>query len=348
MTAYDFGPGHPLKPERLHRTMALLEALEEYAPIDPGLGDASDVLRVHDASYVDAVAAYRTGGAGLNSALRESGFGPGDNPPFEGMFEASVAYVAGSAAAARAVRDGADLAYGIGGGLHHARRAQASGFCIFNDPAIACHILRERFERVAYVDIDVHHGDGVQWIFYDDPTVLTCSIHQDPRTLYPGTGFVGETGVAHTALNVPLAPNTTGDVWLWAFENGIVPALERFRPEAIVLQMGTDSHFLDPIARLLNTALEWVRAVDLVRCLGKPIVALGGGGYDLTTVPRMWVAACLTLAKKSVPECIPEPLAGEWGVDRFFDERAPGPTGSGREHAEQVVDFIRANHLRAR
>src|SRR5205807_2839998 len=249
-------------------------------------------------------------------------------------------YTAGSVAAANAVKNGAQLAYNISGGLHHAQRSNASGFCVFNDPAIACHILREKYNKVAYVDIDVHHGDGVQALFYDDPTVLTCSIHQDGRTLYPGTGFVEETGAQDSSINVPLLPKTTGDVWIWAFENGIMPAVKNFKPEAVVLQMGTDTHFLDPLAHIQNTAQEWLRAVAMIRDLNLPIVALGGGGYNLTTVPRMWVASCLTLANQPIPDHVAEPYATEWSMPKYFDAELPQPREQGREHAEKVVRWL--------
>lgn len=327
MLAYDFGPRHPLRPERLHRAVVILERYG-FESTDPGQGDVADVLRVHDPAFVDYVR------QGAPDGYR-FGFGPGDNPPFEGMFDASLAYVAGSAAAARRVCEGAPLAISLSGGLHHARRAEASGFCIFNDPAIALHILRERFERVAYVDIDVHHGDGVQWLWYDDPSVLTCSIHQDGRTLYPGTGGVEETGAEHSSVNVPMAPGTTGDVWLWAFEEVIMAALRRFQPQAIVLQMGTDAHFSDPLARLQVTAREWTGAVRMVRDFGVPIVAVGGGGYAITAVPRMWAAACLTLCAVQVPENLPEDLDTTWNMPYFFD--APVGSGEGRDYAESVV-----------
>jgi acetoin utilization protein AcuC len=351
MMSYDFGPQHPLRPERLDRTMRLFEAVDKYSPVDPGPGTVEDVLRVHDAEYVEAVRTLS--GMSAHERAEEDarmwaypfGFGPGDNPAFSGMFGASLAYVAGSAEAARAVNRGECLAYGIGGGLHHARKAQASGFCIFNDPAIACHILREKHEKVAYLDIDVHCGEGVHWAFWDDPAVLTCSIHEDPRTLYPGVGFVHETDAYHTALSVPVLAGTTGDVWLWAFENTILPALEAYQPEAIVLQMGTDTHELDPLAHIRSSAQDWLAAVRHIRDLGLPIVALGGGGYNLTTVPRMWVAACLTLAGVEVPDRIPEPLATEWDTPYFLDAHPAGPAGSGKAEAERVVAYVRDNHL---
>jgi acetoin utilization protein AcuC len=332
---YTFGPNHPLKPERLRRT---IELLGRYGvePIDPGLGNEADLLRVHSLDFVEDV---KSGGSA------EFGFGPGDNPAFTGMFEAALAYVSASAKAAEAVRDGADLAFGIGGGLHHARRSLASGFCIFNDCAVACSILRERFTKVAYVDIDVHHGDGVQWIFYEDPTIMTCSIHEEGRTLYPGTGFVEETGKDFSSLNVPLMARTTPDVWIDSFERGILPSLRKFQPEAIVLQMGTDTHFLDPLGHIESNAQSWLRAVEHVKNLGLPIVALGGGGYNLTTVPRMWTAACLTLGDIGFGPDLPKDLGGRWDMPHFFDRDDETDHGIGREFSDGVVDWIDRNFI---
>jgi acetoin utilization protein AcuC len=337
MLAYDFGPEHPLKPERLRRAVPLIRALTGIEPTDPGPGKPEDALRIHADDYVHAVRNLSGGDHLPNGYLGNYGFGSVDNPPFLGMYEAALAYLAGTVRAAEDVRGGAPLAINLSGGLHHAHRARASGFCVFDDPAVALAILRERFDRVAYIDIDVHHGDGPQWLFYDDHRVLTCSIHQTGRTLFPATGFVNETGPAFTSVNVPLEAGTTGDVWLWAFSRGILPAIGRFKPQAIVLQMGTDPHDLDPLGRLRLTVQEWVEAVRLVRDLGLPIVATGGGGYNLDTVPRMWAAAVLTLMGLEVPEALPEPLASEWGVYRFFDTVVPGPRGSRLQEAEDVI-----------
>lgn len=332
MLAYDFGPQHPLKPERLRRTIQLAEALGIEC-IDPGEGDIADVLRIHTKEYVDAVKAISDGQAEFKFGMKY-GFDRGDNPSFLGMYEASLAYCAGSAAAARAVRDGAPLAFNVSGGLHHARPDRANGFCIFNDCAIACHILRERFERVAYIDIDVHAGEGVMLIFQNDPSILTCSIHQDPATLFPGLGFIEDPGI-----NVPLAPNTSADVWHWAFREGIIPFVEEFKPEAIVLQMGTDSHTTDPLARIDNDVSHWLAAVADVRDLQVPIVALGGGGYEVQNVPRMWVAACLTLAGREVPERLPEDLGAAWRTPTFRDQYQI-PTAR-RGQAESMIDELK-------
>lgn len=349
MLAYDFGPQHPLRPERLRRAVELLKRLTGVEPIDPGEGDPADVLRVHDPEFVDVVReisnpedrSARADARTLPSEVARFGFSFGDTPPFRGMFEASLAYVAGSVEAAKRVREGASLAFNLSGGLHHARRAEASGFCVFNDAAVAIDVLLERFERVAYVDIDVHHGDGVQWIWYEDPRVLTCSIHESGRYLYPGTGFVEETGASFTSVNVPLAPNTTGDAWLWAFEEGVLPALRQFEPKAIVLQMGTDVHFTDPLAHLRVAAQDWLSAVRCIRDLGVPIVAVGGGGYALKAVPRMWAAACMTLAGIEYADALPQDLAEAWEMPTFHDPFPPGPAGSGRAEAERAVAALR-------
>lgn len=255
-----------------------------------------------------------------------------------------MAYVAGTAEAARSVVGGAPLAFGLGGGLHHAHRARASGFCIYDDPAIACSILRDHFSRVAYIDIDVHHGDGVQFLFYDDPTVLTCSIHEDPRTLFPGTGSVDETGVSYSAINVPVPAGATGDTWLFGFEHGLLPALQRFQPEAIVLQMGTDTHSSDPLAHLKVTVQEWIQAVETIRDLNTPIVALGGGGYNRQAVPRMWAAAVITLLGLEVPPTIPSKFAEVHGVENFFDASLPGPREAGIATMRETVEWLQKNH----
>lgn len=197
-------------------------------------------------------------------------------------------------------------------------------------------MLRERFDRVAYVDIDLHHGDGVQALFFDDPSVMTCSIHETGASLYPGTGFVDERGAGDSSVNVPLEPGTTGDVWLWAFENGIIPLLNKFDPEVIVLQMGTDPHFLDPLGHLQVAAQEWLAAVRLVRDLGLPIVAVGGGGYALECVPRMWASAVMTLSEIEFDDAIPTGVPHEWGMATFSDA-LPEPRDQGRIQAERTV-----------
>lgn len=339
-TSYDFGPQHPLRPERLRRTLKLLAAFADVPLVDGGLAEVDDVLRVHDEGYVRMIRDLSAGDRFPASEIARYGFTSHDTPPFIGMWEAACAYCGSGVAAARAIVAGEQLAFNIAGGLHHAQKKSASGFCILNDAAVSIRILREKFERVAYVDIDVHHGDGVEAIFADDETVLTCSIHQKTPGFYPGTGRAEETGVRGTTINVPVAAHTTGDTWLWAFANGIMPALHLFRPQAIVLQMGTDTHTADPLARIHNSAQEWLEAVRMIQAMGVPLLAIGGGGYNLTTVPRMWTAAILTLGGVPFPNEIPAELQNELQVETFFDAQLPGPRNQGREEAERAIHVL--------
>lgn len=352
MLEYDFGPQHPFRPERL---ALCVELLSHYGiePVGPGVATEADALRVHSSEFLETfrLADRAISGSNdmrseqLSDAVVEHGFASGDNPPFPNMWQATLNFIAGTVRAAEEVRDGASRALTLGGGLHHCSRDRASGFCLLDDPAIACAILREKYDRVAYVDIDLHHGDGVQWIWYNDPSVLTCSIHETGRTLFPGTGFSEETGAECTALNVPLEAYTTGDVWLDAFRGGILPALERFQPQAIVLQMGSDPHFSDPLGHLQVAVQDWLEAVKDIKKLGLPLVACGGGGYNMWSVVRMWSAAILELSDVKYLDELPGELQKQWELPRFSDSNAPGPHGRGAEFADRSVKYIRDHHL---
>lgn len=316
--------------------MALLGQAQPNLPIlDPGPCRPEELEAIHTPAYIEAVRRLSDGESIPRPEMLALGFGTRDVPVFQGMFEASLEYCGGTIRAAEAVVDGAPLAFGIAGGLHHARPAQASGFCIFNDAALACGILRRRCDRVAYVDIDLHHGDGVELIWRDDPSILTYSIHQNGRTLYPGTGFLDDGGPTGTAINVPLPPRTGGDAWLHAFRRTALPILDRFRPGAIVLQMGTDAHRLDPLGHLEARAQDWLAAVAAVRDLGVPIVAIGGGGYDLTTVPRMWVGAILTLQNLTLDDSAFAGLPADWEMQGYLDPEAASERGM--EAAEEAI-----------
>ena len=300
LTSYDFGPGHPMAPVRVELTMALareLGVLDRPNVTVSGFDTADDVLLelVHDPDYIQAVKNIDM----YPMANPRYGLGSDDNPVFLGMHDASRLVVGASVAAAEAVRTGeAEHAANIAGGLHHAMRAAASGFCIYNDPAIAITwLLGQGVERIAYVDVDVHHGDGVQAAFYDDPRVLTISLHESPRTLFPGTGLptdIGSGPAEGTAVNVAL-PAGTGDAgWLRAFHAVVPEAVTAFAPEILVTQHGCDSHTLDPLAHLTLT-VDGQRAAyaalhDLAhRAAGGRWVLTGGGGYELVqVVPRAW------------------------------------------------------------
>ena len=285
--------------------------------IDPGSTTEEDVLLAHSQEYLEAVKTLSGGG---EASRGKYGFGSGDNPDYPGMHEAALAYSGASSAGARALIDGEPLAVSIMGGLHHARKSEASGFCIYCDPAISVAILRERFDRVLYVDIDLHHGDGVQWIHYNDPDAVTYSIHQDGRSLYPGTGGPTETGQDFSSINIPLPPRTSGRVWLKAFRHGLNMAVERSRPQAIVLQMGCDAHILDPLGHLEVRVQDWLQAIRDVQDLNVPLLVLGGGGYHLGNVVRMWSAAVMGLFGLPFKDEDLKLLPAEWGAHSFHDD----------------------------
>ncbi|MEH1128825.1 acetoin utilization protein AcuC [Micromonospora sp. CPCC 206061] len=298
LLGYDMGD-HPLDPVRVELTMALAR---ELGVLDrPGVrvvaptpaGDAA-LTRVHRPDYLDAVRAAPDdpffSGWGLNTP---------DNPVFDDMHAASALICGATLAAAEAVwRGEARRGVNIAGGLHHAMPARAAGFCVYNDPAVAiARLLDLGAERIAYIDIDVHHGDGVQVIFYDDPRVLTVSLHETPLALFPGTGFPEETGgpgAEGSSVNVALPPGTGDAGWLRAF-HAVVPSVVRaFRPQVLFTQCGADSHRLDPLADL-RLSVDGQRAAHLaLRALADDLcdgrwVATGGGGYALVeVVPRTW------------------------------------------------------------
>jgi acetoin utilization protein AcuC len=306
---YDFGE-HPLNPIRLELTIRLarelgvLDALELLAPRP---ADEAQLLSIHRADYLEAVRR-----ASSDPTFSGYGLGTDDDPVFPGMFDASALVAGGSAIAARQVWDGAsEHAVNIAGGLHHAMEGFASGFCVFNDVVLAIRtLLAAGAKRVAYVDIDVHHGDGVQAAFYDDPRVLTISLHQDPRTLFPGTGLPTElgTGAAEgTAVNVALPPGTGDGGWLRAFGAVVPGAVRAFRPDVLVTQCGCDTHHEDPLANLelsvdgQRTAIAALHSLAHEAAHGK-WVALGGGGYGvIRCVPRTWTHLLAEAAGRPVP-----------------------------------------------
>ena len=300
LTGYDFGPSHPLAPVRVELTMALARelgvlSLPAVSLLVPPPASQDELELVHDKAYIDAV---RQAGQDLRPNFRY-GLGTMDDPVFPGMHEASVLVAGATLAAARAVwRGQAPHGVNIAGGLHHAMRRSASGFCIYNDPAIAISwMLAQGAQRVAYVDVDVHHGDGVQAAFYADPRVLTISLHEHPATLFPGTGLASEIGSGDGrgyAVNVAL-PAGTGDAgWLRAFDAVVPPLLRAFRPQVLVSQHGCDSHRLDPLAHLRLSVDAQRRAAVMIHDLahetaGGRWLLTGGGGYELVqVVPRTW------------------------------------------------------------
>jgi acetoin utilization protein AcuC len=321
---YDHGPQHPLRPARVILTRQLIR---DYGVLDGERArevtarDATDdeLLLVHTERYIDAT---KRAGHGEEGPWWEFGYGPGDNPIFPQMHEASARVAGASLTAAEAVLSGrAEHAFNPAGGLHHAMPERASGFCVYDDPAIAiAWLLANGAARVAYVDVDVHHGDGPQAIFYGDPRVLTVSLHQTGRTLFPGTGFVEEHGTGDargTKVNVPLPPNT-GDVgWLQAFRELVPPLVIGWRPDVLITQLGCDTHHTDPLASMNLTTAAYSEAAGELHALaheaaGGRWVATGGGGYQWArVVPRAWTIYFAEMAKVDLPDELPMSWIGE-------------------------------------
>ncbi|MDJ0385698.1 acetoin utilization protein AcuC [Streptomyces sp. G-G2] len=334
VTKYDFGPGHPMDPVRLALTMGLVRAfgLDREMDVRAGKAAGDSTLRlVHRGDYVAAV---REVSADPGVADGSYGLGTMDDPAFHGMHEASALIAGQSVAAAEAVwRGDAAHAVNFAGGLHHAMPGGAAGFCVYNDAALAiARLLELGAERVAYVDVDVHHGDGVQAAFWDDPRVLTLSLHEHPRTLFPQTGWPEETGgpaAEGSAVNVALPAGTGDEGWLRAFHATVPELLADFRPQVLVTQHGADTHFEDPLAHLA-VSLDAQRAVqeachDLAHTYADGRwLALGGGGYAIVdVVPRSWthlvaIAAHRPLAPESV-------VPASWRDEVYARTRQPAP-----------------------
>jgi acetoin utilization protein AcuC len=309
---FDYGANHPLRMERLGLTRALMAAyglttLPATRMLAPEPAPESVLKGFHTAEYLGVL---RAASAGLDvPAPYRYGLGPGDNPIWPGMYEASALASGGSVQAAELVASGeVTRAFAFAGGLHHAMPDRASGFCYLNDAVLAIQTLRARGLRVCYVDIDAHHGDGVQFAFYDTPDVLTISTHERGDRLFPGTGFVDEIGTGAGlgfAVNVPLHPHTDDEVYLEAFDAVVPPLVRAFRPDAVVAQLGIDSHRTDPLTHLALSVEGFAAAVRRIVGFAPRLVALGGGGYDLANVARAWTAAWAILNDVELPEQLP-------------------------------------------
>ncbi|HEY4867427.1 MAG TPA: acetoin utilization protein AcuC [Candidatus Dormibacteraeota bacterium] len=302
--AYRLSEEHPLQPIRVKLAVELIRelGLVEFAElVPPRTATDQELALCHSPRYVELVAALsdpaRRSGVSWEDRA-EAGFASADNPVADGMHEACATIVGGSLMAAEAVHTGAALhSFNPAGGLHHAMRDRASGFCVYNDIAIAVAWLRNQGHRVACVDVDVHHGDGTQALFYSDPEVLTISLHESGRYLFPGTGFPDEIGAGAargTSANLPLQPYSWDEPLLAAFEAVVPPLLREFRPTILVTQDGCDTHFLDPLAHIQGSTAIWPhigrRFHELAHelCEGR-WVATGGGGYAIReVVPRAW------------------------------------------------------------
>ncbi len=365
LAAYDFGDGHPLAPVRVELTVDLIREVglldrPGVVEVKPGAYDETDLLRLHRKDFVEAVRRV-SADPGIRADWTH-GLGPGDNPIFGGMHEASMGVCAASREAARLVWTGEAVhAFNPAGGLHHAMPDRAAGFCVYNDPAVAIDWLLENgAERVCYVDVDVHHGDGVEVMFADDPRVLTISLHESGRFLFPGTGAsedIGGPGALGSAANLPLHPGTTGAVWLDAFDQVVDPLVRAFAPDVLVTQLGCDTHATDPLAHLALTVDAFEQIVGRLHVLAHEAadgrwIATGGGGYQLVSVvPRAWTMAFAEMTGGSLPVDVPMPWQERAGArtgrrppTAFTDgvvDVSDHLVGKARKAADEAVDGLR-------
>lgn len=318
---YDLGQHHPFKAVRPELVKTLLEMYGvtlELTHSQPAT--EAEIRRVHSSAYVSRVI-RASSGEDVPDAL-QYGIGTSDTPIFARMHVATAGVAGATLTSARLVSGGAvTRALNIAGGLHHAQAGMGSGFCVYNDLSIAIADLVSSGLRVAYLDVDAHHGDGVQWLHYDDPSVLTISLHETGRYLFPGTGYTHELGRGAGlgySLNVPLEPYTQDSSYLDCLTCVLEPALSWFRPDVLVLQGGADSHQFDPLADLALTTQGYAAVYRLVvqmatQFAGGRIIATGGGGYaTYAAVPRVWAELYAALADITLPENVPEPWLEAW------------------------------------
>jgi acetoin utilization protein AcuC len=295
---------HPLQPIRVKLAVELIRStglIEHCHLLPPRPATDQELELVHSPEYVALVRSLSDPAKRRHVSLQQvdaAGFASADNPISDSLHDGTAVVAGASLVAAEAIEGGAALhAFSPSGGLHHAHRDRASGFCTYNDAAIACQWFKSRGHRVAYVDVDVHHGDGVEDVFQSDPDVLTISLHESGHWLFPGTGFPQDVGVgkgAGAAANLPFMPYTWDEPWLMAFEKVVPALLRRFKPTVLVTQDGCDSHHLDPLAHLANTTRIWPRVGQVFHELAHELcegrwLALGGGGYAIyEVVPRAW------------------------------------------------------------
>jgi acetoin utilization protein AcuC len=345
---YKFNSHHPFNQFRLKLTLDLLRklgAIDKHSIVPPKMATEEELLLIHDHSYIQAV---KQAGSGLLTPETAENYGLGteDTPIFPGMHEASSFLVGGTLTAVDYVMTGkAKHALHLGGGLHHGFRGKASGFCIYNDSSVAIKYLQDKYQaRVLYVDTDAHHGDGVQWSFYDDPTVCTLSIHETGRYLFPGTGNITERGQGQGygySFNIPLDAFTEDESWLQAYQTSLREVAAFFKPDVILTQNGADAHYYDPLTHLSSTMRIYREIPKLAHeiahtyCDGRWI-AVGGGGYDIwRVVPRAWSHIWLEMTENSnCSGSLPASWIEEWQT------KAPTPLPATWEDPDNLYPAI--------
>ncbi len=348
---------HPMKPSRLRYTYELLNSYNAFVDvnsqlIEPRRAISEEILQFHSMEYLEAVKNLSRGNVKYNPNLFNFSEA-GDNPIYKGMFNAAMWSTGASITATELILKGkVNKVLNIAGGLHHAMPDKASGFCIFNDPVLAIKMLTKKGAKVAYIDVDAHHGDGVQYAFYDRDDVLTISLHESGEYIFPGTGSVDETGTGKGrgySVNVPLYPFTNDEIYLWVVREVIPLIVNTFNPDYLVTQLGIDTHFRDPITHMGLTVQGFSNVVQELSDLAKPWIGMGGGGYDVMAVARAWTSAYGVMSKQMFPDQIPSNFREWYGISTLSDVNKPETADevleAGRKFAEQNVVYIHNNVL---
>jgi acetoin utilization protein AcuC len=350
---YDYGPTHPLRIIRLKLTYDLINAyglldLPTVQFIPTQKAEEKELAFFHDENYLSLLRQANEGFP-LGNAYAY-GLGPGDNPIFPGLFNLSLLVVGATLQAVDFVANGnGAIAFNIAGGLHHAMRSMASGFCYVNDPVIGVMRLLRRGKKVAYIDIDAHHGDGVQKAFYNTNQVLTISLHETGYTLFPRSGFeyeIGEGEGEGYSVNLPFLPETEDDVYVWAFEEVVPELIHAFQPDVVVTQLGVDTFYDDPLTNLHLSILGYERILKRIKELAPKWVALGGGGYNIFNVARAWTLAWAVMNGVELEEALPESFMNE-AVKMGMEEsglRGHPQTLRYRANEESRVEMERVVH----
>lgn len=370
LLSYRFSKDHPFNQFRLTLTLDLLKELNAITNEDiipPRMATDEELCLIHDSSYIEAVKS--AGNGSLSEETAENyGLGTEDTPIFSGMHEASALLVGGTLTAVDQVMTGQSRhAVHLGGGLHHGFRGKASGFCVYNDSSVAIKYLQEKYNaRVLYIDTDAHHGDGVQWSFYDDESVCTFSIHETGRYLFPGTGNVNEWGSGKGygySFNIPVDAFTEDESWLYCYETALREVAAYFKPDVILTQNGADSHYYDPLTHLSASINIYKKIPKLAHQLAHQYcdgrwIAVGGGGYDIwRVVPRAWSLIWLEMnnypdVKGELPTSwvnkwkakAPIPIATAWeDPENMYKPipRKPEITEKNKQTVERLLHFIR-------
>jgi acetoin utilization protein AcuC len=357
---YDYGPTHPLRIIRLKLTYDLIKAYElldlpsvQFIPTIKA--EEKDLAAFHSEEYLEILKQANEGR--LTGSAYYFGLGPGDNPIFPGLYNFSLLLAGATLQAVDFVADEkGEIAFNIAGGLHHAMRSRASGFCYINDPVVGIMRLLSRGKRVAYIDIDAHHGDGVQKAFYETNRVLTISLHESGSTLFPGTGFEYEIGKGEGegySVNLPFPHDTDDEVYVWTFEEIVPELIHAFQPDVVVTQLGVDTFYDDPLTNLRLSILGYERVLKRIKDLAPKWVALGGGGYNISNVARAWTLAWAVMNGIELKEGLPESFSKEaerMGVEErelrgSLGTPLHGQNEENRMEMERVVHYVKETVL---